>query len=104
MLEQSSVIDEPGLDGVVADEVVERVRRLDELDEPSGLALDQPLFQTLERLAVKLLARMTGTGQQPLDVDEVQPGSQLGQLPGSEIGQVSQLVILTVVPGDEVFA
>ena len=58
------------------------MRRLDKLDQPPRLPLDQSLLEPLEALAVELLARLGGPRQQPLEVHQVQPGGQLGQLLG----------------------
>ena len=57
MSQQGRVLGQPLLDRVVAHEVVERVRRLDELDQAPGLPLDQPLLELLEAPGVELLPR-----------------------------------------------
>ena len=55
-------------------------------------------------MRVELLARLLGAGQQPLEVHQVQPAGQLGQLLGREVGQVAELAVLAVEPGGELLA
>ena len=92
------------LDGVVTDEVVERVWRLDKLDQPARLPLDQSFLELFEPLAVELLSRLGRPCQQPLEIHQVQARGQVGQLLGGKVGQVAELAVVAVIPGREFLA
>ena len=104
MQKQPGIVGEALFHGIVADEIVERVGRLDELDETAGLSLDQVLLELLERVIVELLARMSRARQEPLQVHEIEAARQLGELFRREVGEIADLPILAVVPGDVFFS
>ena len=97
--QQGRVVDQALLDAVVADEIIQGMRRLDELDQAARLPLDQALLERLEAARVKLDSGSLGAGEQALEADQAQAAGQVGKLSGGEVGQVAEPAILAVEPG-----
>ena len=68
---------------LVARHRVEGVRRLDELEQPVALGLDDLLLLLLEQLRGDAHAALDGLGEHPVEVDAREPGGHLRQRPAA---------------------
>ena len=81
-LEQRRILAQPLLRRLVADDRVERPLRLDELEQPVALALDQPLLQLAEDFRVEPAAALACRLHDDVEVGERDARGQRGQLRG----------------------